>query len=266
MVKKRKGGRAVKGIGKLIGAVIALLLGLSCLYSLAAEELTIRQAIEIARENDGKAYLVRGTVKIVEDAALGRLTIRDGDGYTLYIHGIASMNTILSPGDEVLLLGKLTTYNGEARMVDAALQSHMPSDKEEPGPQPSIPETVTLDQALVIAARQINAFTQQQYILTCPVYKITAQAQVYLVDDAGNVLPVGCLENASQLVPGDILTVQGVLGMDGDKAQMRDTSVLMHIRSGPTYTGDLIQWGIGMLILSGLALVLLHRKRRKLHN
>ncbi len=215
----------------------------------AAEEVTIPQAIEIAKEGNGKKYIVRGTVKEVKNDTWGNLYIQDADGNELYVYGLYSadgstrydaMEVKPVAGDQVVLLGELSTYNDAPQMKNAWLQAHTPAEKEEePAPTPD-PVAVTIPEANTIGAgMEHNTYTEGKYIVTGTICEITntQYGNLYIQDAEGNKLFVYGLYNAEgtrfdKLDPqpkvGDVVTLEGVLGQYNGNPQMKNATMTAH--------------------------------------
>lgn len=203
-------------------------------------EVTIAQALQIAGEDNGVTYLVRGTVTSVESATFGNLYIADDAGNCLYICGVYdadgtnrydAMETKPSAGDEVVLLGRLTTYNGKPQMLNGWLQSLTIG---EPQPEPE-PEKVSIRKAIAIGlAKSHNSFTSEQYIVTGVITEIKSATygNLYIRDAEGNSLYIYGLSNSDgtlrfdtmdpEPAVGDTITVVGVLGRYHDTPQMKN--------------------------------------------
>lgn len=214
-------------------------------------EVTIAQALQLAREENGRKYLVRGTVTSVENATYGDLYIADEAGNRLYIHGVYdldgtnrydAMEHKIAVGDEVVLLGQFTTYNGKPQMVNGWLQS-LTVGVLQPTPEP---ERVSIPEAIAIgSAKSHNSFTSEQYIVTGVIAEIksTTYGNLYLRDSAGNTLYIYGLFSADDSVRfdgmrpqpavGDTITVVGVLGQYNDTPQMKDGRITTVISAKP---------------------------------
>ena len=255
-----------------------------------AEEVTIPEANEIAKEGNGKKYVVRGTVKEVKNTTYGNVYIEDAEGNTLYIYGLYSadgstrydaMEVKPNVGDQVVLLGELSTYNGTAQMKNAWLQSLKVAQKEEePAPTPD-PVTVTIPEANAIAAaKDHNTYTEGKYIVTGVVCEIvnTTYGNMYIEDADGNKLYIygvyaadGVRFDAMNPQPavGDTITVIGVLGQYNGTAQMKNATVTAHTAGVPVdppveqppQTGDVIVVAVCTLLASGSVLAILPKKR-----
>ena len=210
----------------------------------AAEEVTIPEAIEIAKEGNGKKYIVRGTVVEVKNATWGNMYIEDAEGNKLYIYGTYSadgsvrydaMEVKPNVGDKVMLLGELSTYNGESQMKNGWLLSH----ELAPEPIPD-PVEITIPKANEIgAAKEHNTYTAEMYIVTGTVSEIVNDmyGNLYIEDAEGNKLYVYGLYNAdgvrfdkldTQPKVGDIVTLVGVLGQYNGNPQMKNATMTAH--------------------------------------
>ena len=204
-----------------------------------ATEVTIPEAIELAKEADGNKYIVSGTVSVVDNAKYGNMYIQDADGNKLYIYGLYSadgetrydaMETKPVAGDQVVLLGELSTYNGEAQMKNARLQSHTPGENQEPDPV-----AVTIPEANTIGSGTGDSqYTTEKYIVTGVITEIanTTYGNAYIQDAEGNKLYIYGLYSADgsvrfdamdpQPAVGDTVTVLGVLGNYKGSPQMKN--------------------------------------------
>ena len=242
----------MRKFAKLLSVVLCLAMVLSfatAAFADDAQEVTIPEANEIAKEANGNKYIVRGTVKEVKNTTWGNMYIEDAEGNTLYIYGMYSadgstrydaMEVKPVAGDEVVLLGELSTYNGEAQMKNGWLQSHTPAEGgEEPAPTPD-PVAVTIPEANTIgAAKEHNSYTEEKYIVTGTICEIsnTTYGNLYIQDADGNKLFVYGLYDTEgtrfdKLDPqpkvGDIVTLEGVLGQYNGNPQMKNATMTAH--------------------------------------
>lgn len=213
----------------------------------AAEEVTIPEAIEIAKEGNGKKYIVRGTVTEVKNATWGNMYIEDDAGNKLYIYGTYSadgsvrydaMEVKPNVGDEVVLMGELSTYNGESQMKNGWMLAHTPAP-EPPAPVPD-PVEISIAKANEIAmGQEHNTYTAEMYIVTGVVSEIKNETygNMYIQDAEGNSLYLYGLYNeagerydamATKPVVGDTITVVGVLGQYYGSAQMKNGTMTAH--------------------------------------
>lgn len=213
----------------------------------AAEEVSIPEANEIAQEANGKKYIVRGTVKEVKNTTYGNMYIQDAEGNTLYVYGMYSADGSIrydalevkpAAGDQVVLLGELNTYNGEAQMKNGWLLAHTPAP-EPPAPAPD-PIAVSIPEANTIgAAMEHNTYTEGKYIVSGTICEIanTQYGNLYIQDAEGNKLYVYGLYNAEgarfdKLDPqpkvGDVVTLEGVLGQYNGNPQMKNATMTAH--------------------------------------
>ncbi len=220
----------------------------------AAEEVTIPEAIEIAKEGNGKKYIVRGTVTEIKNATWGNMYIEDADGNKLLIYGTYSadgstrydaMEVKPAVGDEVMLMGELSTYNNESQMKNGWLLAHTPAAGE-PEPTPD-PVEVTIPKAIEIgAAKDHNTYTEEKYIVTGTICEITntMYGNLYIQDADGNKLLIyGLYDTANnrydamnpQPAVGDVITVVGVLGQYNGNPQMKNGTMTAHT---PAQGGD----------------------------
>ncbi len=249
----------------------------------AAEEVTIPEAIQIAQEANGVKYIVRGTVVEVKNATWGNMYIEDAEGNKLYIYGTYSadgsvrydaMEVKPNVGDEVVLMGELSTYNGEAQMKNGWLLVH------EPAPEP-IPDPVeiTIAEAIAIgSAKEHNTYTAEMYILTGVIAEITSDmwGNMYIKDADGNqILLYGLYDEAgtrydamaTKPAVGDTITVVGVLGQFNGAPQMKNATLTAHTPTAPEgpsvpETGDAIIMAVCSLLASGSVLAILPKKRQ----
>lgn len=213
----------------------------------AAQEVTIPEAIEIAKEGNGKQYIVRGTVSEVKNTTWGNMYIEDADGNKLYIYGTYSadgtvrydaMEVKPNVGDEVVLMGELSTYNGESQMKNGWMLSHTPAP-EPPAPIPD-PVEITIPRANEIAlGQEHNTYTAEMYIVTGEITEIKNETygNMYIQDAEGNSLYLYGLYNeagerfdamATKPAVGDTITVVGVLGQYYGSAQMKNATMTAH--------------------------------------
>ena len=103
-------------------------------------EITIPEAIALAPTADSTLYLVRGTVKSIANDYYGNMTIVDDEGNELYIYGTYGADGTTKygdltekpvAGDKVVLVGVLTTYNGNPQMKNATIKEFVVTEKEE---------------------------------------------------------------------------------------------------------------------------------------
>ena len=99
--------------------------------------ITIKEAIAIATEagetETSTFYTVRGTIDEITKPEYGEMNISDATG-TIYVYGIegyADMNPKPFKGDEVVINGKLKTFNGKAEFGRSNLLEFTPA-KEAP--------------------------------------------------------------------------------------------------------------------------------------
>ncbi len=210
----------------------------------AAKEVSIPEAIQIAQEANGVKYIVRGTVVEVKNATWGNMYIEDAEGNKLYIYGTYSadgtvrydaMEVKPNVGDTVMLMGELSTYNGEAQMKNGWLLSH----ELAPEPIPD-PVEITIAEALAIAsAKEHNTYTAEMYILTGVIAEVTNETygNMYIQDADGNkILLYGLYDEAgirydamtTKPVAGDTITVVGVLGQFNGNPQMKNATMTAH--------------------------------------
>lgn len=251
----------------------------------APEEVTIPEANQIAQEGNGKKYIVRGTVKEVKNATYGNMYIEDAEGNSLYIYGVYSadgsvrydaMEVKPEAGDQVVLMGELSTYNGQSQMKNGWLLAHTPVVKEEePEPTPD-PVAITIAEAIAIgSAKEHNTYTAESYILTGVIVEITNETwgNMYIQDADGNkILLYGLYDvngvrfDALETKPavGDTITVQGVLGQFNGTPQMKNAAMTAHTPANPAeppHTGDAIMIAVCSLLTSGGVLAILPKKR-----
>ena len=210
----------------------------------APEEVTIAQALEIALEDNGKLYLVRGTITDIANTTWGNMYIADDSGNSLYVYGMYNadgstrydaMDPQPTTGDEVLLLGVLTLYNGNPQMKNGYVQEHKIGEKQDQEETPAEPVEVTIPEANAIgAAKNHNIYTTEKYIVTGVVTEITSESygNMYIEDADGNRLYVYGVYSADgstrydamdpQPAVGDTVTVLGVLGQYNGNPQMKN--------------------------------------------
>ncbi len=213
----------------------------------AAEEVTIPEAIEIAKEANGKKYIVRGTVSEVKNTTWGNMYVEDAEGNKLYIYGTYSadgsvrydaMEVKPNVGDEVVLMGELSTYNGESQMKNGWLLAHTLAP-EPPAPTPD-PVEISIPKANEIAmGQEHNTYTAELYIVTGVISEIKNETygNMYIQDAEGNSLYLYGLYNeagerydamATKPVVGDTITVVGALGQYYGSAQMKNGTMTAH--------------------------------------
>lgn len=252
-------------------------------------EVTIPEAMELAGEDNGVKYLVRGTVTEVTNGTWGNLYIEDAQGNSLYIHGVYSMDgttrydgleTKPMASDEVLLLGTLTTYNGNARMVDGWLQELVvgeheteetpdtpkPDDPTNPdaskNPQTPDDGIISIEEAIAIgAAKENSTYTQEKYAVTGVIVEITSQTwgNLCIADTDGNRLYIFGLYSAdgsvrfdalqTKPVVGQTITVLGVLGQYNGRPQMKNA----WLQACVSAEDDPITLAVCAMLLSGAA-------------
>ena len=273
----------------LIFVIGFLAIGVLGLAAEEALEVTIPEAHAIARDADGKQYIVRGAVKVIEDPAIGKLYIEDASGNTLCIYGLYSadgsagydaMEVKLNVGDILVLQGELTTYNGEAQMKNACVLSHAVQDHVTPTAPP--PTTSAAEQPLALTIAQANeiagemeegSYTQQAYLVSGVVCKIVDAAcgDIYIQDASGNQLRVGSLVDADGTVYadmsfepnlGDTVTLLGELGIQQGQPRMKCGVVVEHIPAGPAPTGTVWTKGVRYLLVLWIPLVFRFCKKK----
>ena len=239
--------------------IISLLVVLAMLMSMAPlafaaettevteyREVTIPEAIELAEQNDGNKYLVRGTVTEVTNTTYGNLYIEDAEGNTLYVYGVYgvdgvdrydAMETKPVAGDEVLLLGILTTYNSTPQMKNAWLQELNGEAFEAPEtePDPEADTELTIAEAIALGkSKAHNTYTAGKYYVTGEITEIynTTYGNMYIQDAEGNTLTIygtydadgtnrfDAMEN--QPAVGDTITVYGIIGQYNGTPQMKN--------------------------------------------
>ena len=236
--------------------IISLLVVLAMLMSMAPavfatetteyQEVTILEAIELAEEGSDTKYLVRGTVTSVVNTTYGNLYIEDAEGNSLYVYGLYSvdgvtrydaMETKPQAGDEVLLLGVLTTYNSNPQMKNAWLQELNGEAFEAPEtePDPEADTELTVAEAIALGASKAhNTYTEGKYYVTGEVTEIynTTYGNMYIADEEGNTLTIygtydadgtnrfDAMEN--QPAVGDTITVYGIIGQYNGTPQMKN--------------------------------------------
>ena len=236
--------------------IISLLVVLAMLMSMAPavfatetteyQEVTIPEAIELAEEGSSTKYLVRGTVTSVANTTYGNLYIEDAEGNSLYVYGLYSvdgvtrydaMETKPQAGDEVLLLGVLTTYNSNAQMKNAWLQELNGEAFEAPEtePDPEADTELTVAEAIALGASKAhNTYTEGKYYVTGEITEIynTTYGNMYIADEDGNTLNIygtydadgtnrfDAMEN--QPAVGDTITVYGIIGQYNGTPQMKN--------------------------------------------
>ena len=254
----------------------------------AAEEVTIPEAIEIAKEGNGKKYIVRGTVTEVKNSTWGNVYIEDAEGNKLYIYGMYSadgstrydaMEVKPAVGDEVVLMGELSTYNGESQMKNGWLLKHTPAP-EPPAPVPD-PVEISIPKANEIAlAQEHNVYTAEQYIVTGVITEIKndVYGNVYIQDAEGNTLYIygmyteaGVRFDAMETKPavGDTVVLVGSLGQFYGTAQMKNATLTVLTPANPVeppveeppHTGDAIVLAVCGLLTSGGVLAIMPKKR-----
>ena len=107
------------------------------------EIITIAQAIEIAMAAGEtvteEEYMIKGTIETVSNATYGEMTVKDETG-SLYIYGVYDKDRQTRydafedkpvAGDEIVLLGKLKTYNNKPEMDRGFMQSFRHVDVSE---------------------------------------------------------------------------------------------------------------------------------------
>ena len=236
--------------------IISLLVVLAMLMSMAPavfatetteyQEVTIPEAIELAEEGSSTKYLVRGTVTSVANTTYGNLYIEDAEGNSLYVYGLYSvdgvtrydaMETKPQAGDEVLLLGVLTTYNSNPQMKNAWLQELNGEAFEAPEtePDPEADTELTVAEAIALGASKAhNTYTEGKYYVTGEITEIynTTYGNMYIADEDGNTLTIygtydadgtnrfDAMEN--QPAVGDTITVYGIIGQYNGTPQMKN--------------------------------------------
>lgn len=213
----------------------------------AAEKVTIPEAIELGKEDNGKKYIVSGTVVEVKNTTYGNMYIQDADGNKLLIYGAYSadgevrydkMEVKPVVGDEVVFMGILNSHNGETQMKNGWLLSHTPAP-EPPAPVPD-PVEISIPKANEIAlGQEHNTYTAEMYIVTGVISEIKNETygNMYIQDAEGNSLYLYGLYNeagerydalATKPVVGDTITVVGVLGQYYGSAQMKNATMTAH--------------------------------------
>ena len=236
--------------------IISLLVVLAMLMSMvpavfAAEtneyqEVTIPEAIDLAELNDGNKYLVRGTVTSVVNTTYGNMYIEDAEGNSLYVYGMYgvdgvdrydAMETKPVAGDEVLLLGVLTTYNSTPQLKNAWLQELNGEALEAPEaiPDPEPDTTLTIPEAIELGkSKAHNTYTAGKYYVAGEITEITntTYGNMKIMDAEGNTLTLygtydadgtnrfDAMEN--QPAVGDTITVYGIIGQYNGTAQMKN--------------------------------------------
>ena len=178
--------------------------------------ITIAEALRLAAEagdaGTAESYYVYGIITEVSNSLYGAMTIADETG-ELYIYGTYSkdgttrydaMEERPVRGDEVVLYGKLKSFNGSQEMDRGYIQVYHHEDKEI--------DVTGYNKMTVDAAR--DAKKEEKVLLTGVVAQMTyAFGQVpsgfYLVDNSGSIYVYG-KEIAGNVKVGNTVTVAGV--------------------------------------------------------
>ncbi len=224
-----------------IALCLAMVLSFATVAFASEEEVTIPEAIEIAKENNGKMYVVSGTITKVDNTTWGNMYIADADGNELYIYGLYGadgtprydeMEVKPVAGDQVTLLGELTTYKETSQMKNARLVAHTPGNVE-PEPEPDPVAISIVDANAKGAAMEHNTYTAEKYIVTGVVAEVqnTQYGNMYIQDAEGNKLFVYGVNSPDgarydkmdpQPVVGDTVTLVGIIGQYNGNPQMKE--------------------------------------------
>ena len=177
--------------------------------------ITIKEALEKAKAagetGTSEEFYIYGVIKEVQNSVYGAMTITDGTD-EIYVYGVngedrqtqySNLEDKPVKGDEVVLLGKLKTYNGTPEMDRGYLQAMKKAEV--------IIDESNYTSKSVSAARNDEAGALVK--LTGVVAKITyANGMIpngfYLVDNTGSIYVYG-KETAGNVKEGNTVTILG---------------------------------------------------------
>lgn len=177
--------------------------------------ITIAKAIELAQaagdSGTEEMYLVSGKIKEVSNAQYGAMTIKDETG-ELYVYGVYSKDQKTPygefedkpvAGDDITLLGKLKTYNGEPEMDRGYMQSFTHND-----PSENVDLTQYVEKSIA-QAREVADDTKVivEGTVSTITYAFGMQPNGFYLTDSESAIYVYGSETASQVSVGNKVKV-----------------------------------------------------------
>ena len=210
------------------------------------ETITIAEALTLCEQfvdsPSSDRYYIIATVKSVDNASFGQLTIKDATG-EIMVYGTNSadgslkydqMGGSLKAGDVVLLYGTLQNYKGNTKEVQNAwLIDYVEGVPVPPSILPG--STITLAEAIELAG---TTGENDRYYITATVQSVTnaAYGAMVLVDAEGNTLAVYNSANADGSInyslmedkpyKGDTVTVYATLQLHSGSPEIKSAWII----------------------------------------
>ena len=166
--------------------------------------ITIERAIEIAQANgedkNDDRYYIYGTVKSIDNASYGQMTITDGT-HELMVYGTydkdggkrySELDEKPVAGDAIVLYGNLCTYKGTPEVYSGWIQEFM----AQPKPEVTLPAAgseITIAQAIAIAEAAGDTATVDRWIIKATVKSVVnpTYGEMYITDGTNELYVYG---------------------------------------------------------------------------
>ena len=221
------------------------------LWKTQYETITVADALTmcedfVASPSTDRYYII-ATVKSVDNASYGQLTIEDETG-SIMVYGTNSadgslkydkMGVELKPGDVILIYGTLQNYKGNTKEVQNAwLIDYYTPDNQTPSEEPKV--TITPDTYITVAEALANAALVNEtdrYYITATVKSIKnpSYGEMYIEDATGEIYVYGSYNQDGSIgyanmedkpYAGDTVTLYVTINVFNGTAQVKNARII----------------------------------------
>ena len=211
------------------------------------QTITVSEALTLCEQfveapSEARYYIV-ATVKSVDNASFGQLTIEDETG-EMMVYGTNSsdgslkydqMDVELKAGDLILIYGTLQNYNGNTKEVQNAwLIDHYAKEVVPPSIDVEPGSTITIEKALEIAG-YVGEDVRFYITATVQSIKNPAYGEMYIEDETGEIYVYGCYNEDGSIgyaamedkpYKGDTVTLYVVINVYNGTPQIKNARII----------------------------------------